>query len=454
MRTTILLLLGTLLLFPSCRGTREYPSQPIRLICPWAVGGGTDRMSRQIAFFLEKDLGVPVNVVNITGGAGVTGHHHGAEARPDGYTLSMITVEINMFRWRDLTELSWDNYIPVALINQDPAALFVRADDNRWSNLKDLNDRIREQPGVLTASGTAAGGIWHLAVAGWLISAGSKPADLKWIPMTGASPSLQELVSGGLDVVSCSLPEASTLMQAGKVRALGVMAPERMPGFEEIPTFKEQGIDWELGAWRGLALPPGVAPEIVDTLAASIRRVVMGETSVNGQRFPATMRQQGFTVTWQGPEEFRNLLAETDAELRDLLRSEEFLALRRNGSFQPTMFPYLLMVGLGLSLLFLLGLSAYGSVGRPDTGVGDRPSITRQGWIYFAAAIAAVVIFVLVVEKAGFVLTSGTLALLLLLLLGSRWWVSVLITALLVPSVYHLFANWLRVPLPRGWLGW
>ncbi len=89
-----------------CRGQDGYPNGPVMLICPWSAGGGTDRVSRQVASLLSQDLGVPVNVVNATGGAGVTGHTRGALARPDGYTITMVTCEINMLHWRGLAEIS------------------------------------------------------------------------------------------------------------------------------------------------------------------------------------------------------------------------------------------------------------------------------------------------------------------------------------------------------------
>ena len=77
-----------------CRTASDYPNAPMLLVCPWSAGGGTDRIARHIAALLEPELGVPVNVVNVTGGDGVTGHSRGALARPDGHTLTLFTVEI------------------------------------------------------------------------------------------------------------------------------------------------------------------------------------------------------------------------------------------------------------------------------------------------------------------------------------------------------------------------
>ncbi|MCA9049931.1 MAG: hypothetical protein KDA89_14445, partial [Planctomycetaceae bacterium] len=94
------LLVTLFCLTAGCGRESHWPSRPVTLICPWSAGGGTDRVSRQVAVQLEAELGVPVNVVNAVGGGGVTGHTRGALAQPDGYTLTMATVELNMLHWR------------------------------------------------------------------------------------------------------------------------------------------------------------------------------------------------------------------------------------------------------------------------------------------------------------------------------------------------------------------
>ncbi len=97
-----------ILLVAGCGATETYPSRPITLVCPWAAGGGTDRVSRRMAVYLEQELGVPVNVINATGGKGVTGHRRGLRARPDGYTITMITLELNTMHWSGLTRLTYE----------------------------------------------------------------------------------------------------------------------------------------------------------------------------------------------------------------------------------------------------------------------------------------------------------------------------------------------------------
>ncbi len=229
-----LVCLATLLCVSGCRQESGYPSRPITIICPWAAGGGTDRVSRQMAMQLERELGEPVNVINATGGKGVTGHNRGMSARPDGYTITMMTFELNTMHWMRLTDLTYQDCIPLASVNEDYAALLVR-NTAPWKSLADLESAIRERPGKLTASGTAVGGAWHLALAGWLNASGMEVGDVIWVPSEGANPSLQQLMSGGVDLVCCSLPEARTLLEAGEVRGLGVMAPKLRSRFRRNP---------------------------------------------------------------------------------------------------------------------------------------------------------------------------------------------------------------------------
>src|SRR5215212_4216893 len=246
---------------------QAYPSRPVSLIVPWGAGGGTDATARIVAALLEKDLGQPMNVVNRTGGSGVVGHSAIATAQPDGYTIGMITVEISMMHWQGLTELAPKSYTPLALMNEDPPGVQVKA-DSPYKTLKDLADAIKAAPaGKFKASGTGQGGIWHLALVGWLTAMGLKADHVPWVPSNGAAPAMQDLAAGGIDIVTCSVPEGRAMIDAGKARSLAVMAPQRNPAFADVPTMKEAaGIDYSVGAWRGIAGPKGLPQDIATKL--------------------------------------------------------------------------------------------------------------------------------------------------------------------------------------------
>ena len=292
---------------------QTYPDRPIMLIVPWGAGGGTDAVARMIGSLVERDLGQPVNVVNRTGGSGVVGHSAIASAAPDGYTLGMITVEITMMHHQKLTELDGNSYTPIALVNLDPAGLQVRA-DSPYKSVGDVLAAIKANPGKFKASGTGQGGIWHLALAGLLKDAKIDPAAAPWVPSNGAAPGLQDLAAGGVEFVPCSLPEARSLIDAGKVRSLVVMNKTRSALFPNVPTLKEAtGSDWATGAWRGIAAPKGLPTPIAARLEASVKK------AYDSKEYKDFMAQRGFGLLWGNGSEFAGFMAKGDADMKAVM---------------------------------------------------------------------------------------------------------------------------------------
>ena len=292
---------------------QAYPDRPITLIVPWGAGGGTDAVARMIGSLVERDLGQPVNVINRTGGSGVVGHAAIAGAAPDGYTIGMITVEITMMHHQKLTELDGASYTPIALVNLDPAGLQVRA-DSAYKNVADVLAAIKANPGKFKASGTGQGGIWHLALAGMLKDAKIDPAAAPWVPSNGAAPGLQDLAAGGVEFVPCSLPEARSLIDAGKVRSLAVMNKTRSALFPNVPTLKEAtGSDWATGAWRGIAAPKGLPAPVAARLEASVKK------AYDSKEYKDFMAQRGFGLLWGSGTEFAAFMAKGDADMKAVM---------------------------------------------------------------------------------------------------------------------------------------
>lgn len=284
-----------------------WPERPVTLIVPWAAGGGTDATGRIVAAMLEERLGQPVNVVNRTGGGGVVGHTDIANAEPDGYTLGVITTELSMFHWIGTSELTHEDYTLYGLYNTDPTAIHVRA-DFAADSLEELLAMVDAAPGTHQASGANQGGAAHLGLAGLLQESGRSPDAVPWIPTEGAAPSLQLLVSDAIDIVSTTMPEVRSMVDAGEVKTLAVMAAERDPAFADIPTVEEAiGVAWTTGAWRGIAGPRGMPDEVAEALVPALEEIVASA------EFKEFMAGRGFGVTWAGPEDFRDFLATADA---------------------------------------------------------------------------------------------------------------------------------------------
>ena len=288
---------------------QSYPSRPITLIVPWGAGGGTDATARIVASLLEKEINQPVTVVNRTGGSGVVGHAAIASAAPDGYTIGLATVEIGMMHWQGLTELTGASYPPIGLVNADPAGVQVRA-DAPYKTVNDLLAAIKANPGKLKASGTGQGGIWHLAIAGLLRDQKIDPAAVPWVPSNGAAPGLQDMVAGGVDVAPVSLPEARSLIDAGKVKSLAIMSDKPSTLYPNVPTLKSAtGSDWTMAAWRGIVAPKGIPADARDKLAAAIRKIAASK------EYTDFMASRGFGVIYAGPDDFGKYMAKSDTEL-------------------------------------------------------------------------------------------------------------------------------------------
>jgi tripartite-type tricarboxylate transporter receptor subunit TctC len=295
---------------------QAYPSRPVTVVVPWGAGGGTDATARIVAALLEKDLGQPFNVVNRTGGSGVVGHSAIATGQPDGYTIGMLTVEITMMHWQGLTELGPKSYTPLALMNEDPPGVSVSG-SSPYKTVKELADAIKAAPvGKMKASGTGQGGIWHLALVGWLKAMGLAANHVAWVPSNGAAPAMQDLAAGGLDLCTCSIPEARAIIEAGKARALAIMAPERNPVFKDIPTLKEaMSVDYSVGAWRGIAGPKGMPADVATKLTAALKK------AYDSKEFKDFMSNRGFGTVWGDAAEFAKFMDDGDAKMGDAMKA-------------------------------------------------------------------------------------------------------------------------------------
>jgi tripartite-type tricarboxylate transporter receptor subunit TctC len=292
-----------------------YPERPITMIVPWGAGGGTDAVARFFGSILERELKQPVNVVNRTGGNGVVGHSAIAQAPPDGYTIGLITVEIAMMHWQGLTELTPASYTPLALVNADPAGFQVRA-DSPYKSVNDVLAAIKANPGKFKASGTGQGGIWQLAISGLLSDLKIDPNAVPWVPSNGAAPGLQDLIAGGVEIVPCSIPEARSLIDAGKVRSLAIFADKAPALYPNLPTIKQAtGSDWTTAAWRGFAAPKGISKDVETRLVAALKK------AYESKEYKDFLAQRGFGGEWAAEGDYAKFMAKSDADMGKVMKT-------------------------------------------------------------------------------------------------------------------------------------
>ncbi|HCR4082295.1 TPA: tripartite tricarboxylate transporter substrate binding protein [Proteus mirabilis] len=292
----------------------QWPEKPITIIVPWAAGGNTDTVARLAAKGLQEELGVTVNVVNKTGGSGVVGHDAIKNAKPDGYTLGIATVEIAMMHHQGMTNLTYQDYTPITRLAVIYGGLQV-AKSSPFNNAQEIIDYAKANPGKLKASGSGLNSIWHLNNIGMLRAAGLPDNAIRFIPSQGASAALQELASGGVDIVTSSLGEADSMVKAGLVKHMAIMSNEKSAFYPDVPLFKEAtGYDWDLQAWNMLVAPKGLDKEAQDKLTAAMKKVyASGELAEFANK-------QGFEVIELYGDDATQFMANEDKKFGEIIK--------------------------------------------------------------------------------------------------------------------------------------
>lgn len=292
-----------------------WPERPLTLVLAWAAGGGTDTVARTFAAGLERELGQPVNVVNRTGGGGVTGHTAIATANPDGYTFGVASSEIAYFKTLGMADLTPDSFDLISRVSTIPAGITVKS-DGPFKTAADLLAAMKSNPkGSLTTSGSGAGGPWHMAIAGFAKAAGLPADQVKFVPSQGGAPALADLAAGGISMVTASPIEAKALSDAGKVRVIAVMDTQRLPSFPDVPTIKEAtGLDWQLVNWFSVVLPKGVPADIRSKFIEAAKKA---HARADVQQ---PLKDRGITPVWESPEEFRAFATKFGATAGELLK--------------------------------------------------------------------------------------------------------------------------------------
>ncbi|WP_422444923.1 tripartite tricarboxylate transporter substrate-binding protein [Thermoanaerobacterium sp. DL9XJH110] len=289
-------------------GKTNFPEKAIEIIVPYAAGGGTDSVARAISEAAKDTFPKPVVVVNKTGGGGAVGMAEGAKAKPDGYTVTMVTVELVTLPPMGLAPFTYKDFKPVLQINADPSALTVRA-DAPWNTLDEFIQYAKNNPGKIQIGNSGSGAIWHLAAAAIEQKTGVK---FNHVPFDGAAPAVTALLGGHIDAVTVSPAEVSAQIKAGKLKILAVASENRIEQFPDVKTFKEQGVDVVVGTWRGFAVPKDTPDEIVKILQEGFKKAAEKDS------FKEFMNKAGLGIEVKTGQEFLDRI-QKDSELFDNL---------------------------------------------------------------------------------------------------------------------------------------
>lgn len=416
----------------------DYPNRTVKIVCPWSPGGGTDRVSRFWAGALEKEFGVPFVVVNRTGGAGAVGHFSSAYAKPDGYTIGMITFELSTMHRMKISRLTYKDYECLMQVNADPAAIIVR-DDAPWESLDEWLSDIRARPGEIRMSGTATGGAWDLARAGLLRAADIPIHSVVWVPHPGAAASMLELMGGHLDAVCCSVPEVASQLENGQVRVLAVMAQERMADYSDVQTAREQGTDWVAVGWRGLALPKETPTDVVQILADRCDKIAASD------EYREFMQKNGFGIKIRKTNDFTDFLQEQDEQWKGVVEAAGYdEGLTGNNDPGPLAIPLILVIGL---------VTVGGWELIRGAGADDQQEKRQRSYGKLLALSAALVAYVTAITWLGFFVSTAVFVTITTWRLGAKPGGALLAAGIILAIVWLLFVLAFQIQLPRGILG-
>jgi len=277
----------------------DFPTKEVQIIIPWAAGGATDLIFRALAATTGKYLGKAVVVVNRPGGAGAVGYTEGMQAKPDGYTLVSAITPLTILPHQVTTAYTYKNFEPVINVVSDPVMFLVRP-DTPWKSLKEFLDFAKKNPDMITVGNSGAGGGVHLIALAFEKAAGVK---FNHIPFSGGGPSVTALLGGHINAVSVSPPEGIEHVKAGKLKIIALFAEKRFELFPDVPTVKEQGIDFAMNQWRGLAASKGTPPDVIKKLHDAFKQ------GMDDPIFKKNAKDMVVNLSYLSPEAFGKLMA-------------------------------------------------------------------------------------------------------------------------------------------------
>ncbi len=279
---------------------QTYPAKPVRIVVPFAAGGGVDVTARILAQGLSERLGQTVLVENRTGASGIIGTEFVARSAPDGYTL-LVGTQTTQAVVPAMYKTGYDgarDFTPVTVIATSPLMIVVHP-SLPVRTVKDLIALAKARPGQLTF-GAASGGAPHMA--GELFKLTTK-VDMLFVPYKGEGPAVSDAMGGQISTVFSNLPVVLPLVRTGRLRGIAVTSAQRVPTATEFPTVAESGLPgFEASTWFGCLAPAGTPADIINKLNAESAR------ALNAPAVKERMAGMGLFVVAGKPGEFADLL--------------------------------------------------------------------------------------------------------------------------------------------------
>lgn len=313
----IVLLLVLVLTATGCSSTsKEYPQGgDITVIIPKSPGGGTDTAARGLIQYLQQEIeGSSFVATNKADGGGVTGMVELANAKANGYTLGMVTVELAMFPHQGKATVTYEDYEAICAPIAAPAALIVPA-DAPYNSVDEFVAYVTENPGSVQMGNSGTGAIWHIAAISFEDEFG---VSFKHVPYPNGSADIAAALAGGHIDATLADPSAfKSQVDAGNLKILGIMADTRSELYPEVPTFKELGHDLTIRAWAALVAPKDTPAEVLTVLRDAAKNVC------ESKEFKEYFINQGIDPVVIIGEDCNQMMEEDHKMYEDLLKKVE-----------------------------------------------------------------------------------------------------------------------------------
>jgi tripartite-type tricarboxylate transporter receptor subunit TctC len=288
---------------------QQFPGgKPVEMTVMFGAGSAADVTARELAKGMEKALGVPVPVVNRTGGGGAIGYSYVQQQRPDGYSIIWNSNSVSTNYHSGIMAFDYKAFDAVARVSVETPALAVRS-DAPWKTLKEFIDYAKANPGKVRIGNSGTGSHTHFVASALF---GSNEAKITNVPFTEGQ-AVVNLLGGRIEGV-VQLPAAVVgQVKSGELRVLAVLGEKRDPVFPDVPTAKELGYSVALDMWRGIAVPTGTPKPVVARLQDAIKQ------SVESQSFHDAGKTIGFVPAYLSAQDFAKLIASDDVRLAQLM---------------------------------------------------------------------------------------------------------------------------------------
>lgn len=312
-KVSIVILAGLLMFFSVgsvVKAADDYPTKPINWIISMAPGGAADQMARILAPEMEKVLKTPIVIQYKVGGGGTIGYLAVSKEKPDGYTVGTYATSFFSQQYVKTGGVKIDTFDFISNFANSDGCIAVPS-NSPFKNLKDLFDFAQKNPGSVTIANSGTGASGHLPAA-----AIEREAKVKFthVPTGGESTALTTMLGGHVSAVSLSIGGITEHVKAGKVRVLGVYSDKRLAGFPDVPTVKEQGLDFQLDNPGGLFGAKGIPENRLKMLSDAVG---IGFQSDKFQKF---MQTAGFTTLYLDYKQAAKMAKAYDAKIRDLCK--------------------------------------------------------------------------------------------------------------------------------------